>query len=145
MVEEPSNFTFTIIQSNKLSRETRRSAKPLLRKGIMATWHQRMAHAHKEALQHLPEATTGIQITNINTYQGEKSLCKDCKITHVIKQTSRRLMITATEPFERVHFNLINMEHGLNEDRWVTHFYDEATRMHAVYTHRVKNDCVNAV
>ncbi len=104
-----------------------------------------MAHVNEDALRHLPKAATGVEITNISTYQGEGTPCEDCRIAHAPRQVSRRPMMTATEPFERVHFDLIDMECGLNEDRWVTHFYDEATRMHAVYTHRVKSDCVNAV
>ena len=53
--------------------------------------------------------------------------------------------MTAVKPFERVYFDLIDMEHGTNGERCITHFYDEATRMHIVYTYTIKSDCINAV
>jgi hypothetical protein len=121
-----------------------RSAQPLLQKGSMDLWHQRMGHTHIDALKHLPEAVTGIKITGIDADHRSKAACETCKISHAPQQISRRPMMTVTKLFERVHFDLIDMEHGTNGERWITHFYDEATRMHIVYTHMIKSDCINA-
>jgi hypothetical protein len=127
------------------TKETRRSAKPLLLKGNMDIWHRRMAHTHIGALRHLSEAVTGIEIDDLDANHDIKQPCEDCKLANAPQQISRRPMMTATTPMERVHFDLIEMRLGLNGDKWITHFYDEATRMHFVITHQRKSECVDAI
>jgi hypothetical protein len=97
------------------------------------------------ALRHLSEAVTGIEIDDLDANHDIKQPCEDCKLANAPQQISRRPMMTATTPMERVHFDLIEMRLGLNGDKWITHFYDEATRMHFVITHQRKSECVDAI
>jgi hypothetical protein len=54
----------------------------------MDIWHQRIAHTYVGALQHLPEAVTGIEIDDLDTNYDIKQLCKDCKLANALQQIS---------------------------------------------------------
>lgn len=97
--------------------DNRQSAKPLLLKGNIDLWHQRMAHTHIDTLRHLPEAVTGVKIDDLDENHDFKQPCKDCKLANASQQISRRPMMAATAPLERIHFNLIEMRPGLNGDK----------------------------
>jgi hypothetical protein len=107
-----------------------RSAQP--RPDSIATadvWHRRLGHAGPEALAHLSTAVTGAKLKGPLTID-----CEACSLSKAHKQISRRPAPRAEKPFEKVHFDLIQMTEGFNGDRWILHFLDDRTRMNFVYT-----------
>ncbi|KAI9037493.1 uncharacterized protein KD926_000288 [Aspergillus affinis] len=124
--------------------DSRRSARPHILKGNTDLWHRRMAHLHWDALRHLPEAAQGVKIDDFRAKQHDDPKCEVCRHSEAPRQTSRRSMMTAQAPLQRVHFDLIQMKPALNGDQWISHFYDENTRFHNVFSHRLKNGCVGA-
>lgn len=121
----------------------KKSEKPLILSGDRDLWHQRMGHLSHEAVGHLPEASTGV--TLLDTDRTSVQPCETCILSNSIQQISRRPATRETEPFKRVHFDLIQMNEAFNGDRWCTHLYDEATHSHAVYTSARKNGVVEAL
>jgi hypothetical protein len=95
-------------------------------------WHQRLGHAGPDALEHL-SAVIGAKLKGPSTME-----CEDCSLSKAHKQISRRTTPRALIPFEKVHFDLIQMSEGYNRDEWILHFLDDATRMNFVYTLPVK-------
>ncbi|CBF74296.1 uncharacterized protein ANIA_04289 [Aspergillus nidulans FGSC A4] len=116
------------------------SSKPLILAGNTDIWHKQFGHLNHEAIRHLPNAVKGIQIDDVEPPRS----CETCKYSSAPRQISRRPANRATQAFERVHFDLIEFNKAWNGDRWCTHFYDEFTHMHFVYTHGKKNGCVDA-
>lgn len=104
-----------------------------------------MGHTYINALRHLLEAASDIEITDIDADYWSKPPCETCKISHAPQQISRRPMITVSELFERVHFDLIDMQYEYNKSKWIIYFYDKATRNHFTYSYMVKSNCVNGV
>jgi hypothetical protein len=71
--------------------------------------------------------------------------CETCILSSRDQQISRRSAERETEPFRRVHFDLIQLIKAFNGDRWCIHLYDEATRNHVVYTSGRKNRIAEAL
>jgi transposase InsO family protein len=73
--------------------------------------------------------------------------CEACSLSKAHKQISRRPASRAKEPFEKVHFDLIQMTEGFNGDKWILHFLDDKTRMNFVYTlpDRTQNSVLTTV
>ncbi|CEL02103.1 hypothetical protein ASPCAL03275 [Aspergillus calidoustus] len=121
----------------------KQSKKPLILDGDIDLWHQRMGHLNYEALEHLPEASTGVKMLNRGS-MGFQS-CETCILSSADQQISRRSAERETEPFRRVHFDLIQLTEAFNGDRWCIHLYDEATHNHVVYTSGRKNGIAEAL
>jgi transposase InsO family protein len=93
-------------------------------------WHQRLGHVGPDVLEHLSAPVTGVKLTD-----GPSTIqCEACSTGKMHKVVSRRATPRATTPFERVHFDLIQMTEGFNGDKWILHFLDDATRMNFIYT-----------
>ncbi|KAI9038951.1 uncharacterized protein KD926_010051 [Aspergillus affinis] len=90
------------------------------------------------------KAAQGVKIDDFRAKQHEDLKSEVCRYSEAPRQTSRYSMMTAQVPLQRVHFDLIQMEPALNGDQWISHFYDENTRFHNVFSHRLKNGCVGA-
>jgi transposase InsO family protein len=119
------------------------SSKLVVLKGDMKRWHDRYGHISFEALEKLPAAVQGIKMTDISTRESfREASCHTCRTAKADRQISQRDARRATEPFRRVHFDLITINPGLNGHRYVTHLYKEVTGMHFAYTHYQKNECV---
>ena len=121
----------------------RKSEKPLLLTGNKDIWHQQMGHLSLEAVGHLPDASTGMELLDVDRTSSQ--LCETCVLSSANQQISRRSTERETEPFKRVHFDLIQMNEAFNGDRWCTHLYDEATHSHVVYTSARKNGVIEAL
>jgi hypothetical protein len=63
---------------------------------------RRMAHTQVDVLRHLPEAVAGIKIDDLDVNHDFKKPCEDCKLANAPQQISRRPMMTATTPLDRV-------------------------------------------
>jgi GAG-pre-integrase domain/Subtilase family len=98
-------------------------------------WHQRLGHIGPEALEHLPTAVTGAELTD-----GPSTIqCEACSTSKAHKLVSRRPVPRADTPFERVHLDLIQMTEGFNGDKWVLHFLEDIMRLNFVYTLATKS------
>ena len=116
------NAVLAVKKYKKKSKDTRVSAaSPNL-------WHDRLAHCGPEVIEHLPTAMTGVKVTS----GPSATECNTCGVGKVHNLISRRLARRANAPFERIHWDLIEMEEGYNEDRYVSHLLDDRTRMNPV-------------
>ena len=59
--------------------------------------------------------------------------CEVCKLSNAKKIISRRTRARSEIPFERVYYDLIQVEPRLSDISWVLHFQDDYTRMNFVY------------
>ena len=100
--------------SKKLSKK---SSKPLPSSAPSDIWHRRLGHVSMEAVNHLSNALTGVNVTEQQSSPNVlPSPCEVCAIANLQHQVSRRPAQRATEPFERVHFDLIQMTRAYNGD-----------------------------
>ncbi|KAF3352311.1 Cholinesterase [Verticillium dahliae VDG1] len=67
-------------------------------------WHERLAHAHPEAIQQLPYSCTGVGVKGPTTFE-----CESCGVAKSKKIVSRRQpTYTTTNPFERVNLDFFS-------------------------------------
>ena len=71
--------------------------------------------------------------------------CETCSVSKATEVISRRPSPRATTPFERVHFDMIQMIEGYDGSKWVTHFLDDYTKMNFVYTQKKKGQITDTV
>jgi GAG-pre-integrase domain len=119
-----------VLEYNEPAAFIARTAQP--RPDSIATadiWHRRLGHAGLEALEHLSTAVTGARLKGPMTIDYEA-----CSLSKAHKQISRRPASRVKKPFEKVHFDLIQMTEGFNGDKWILHFLDDKTKMNFVYT-----------
>src|SRR2546423_14659009 len=84
-----------------------RPAKPRPESGATAG-HQRLRHAGPDALEYLSTAVTGARLKGLTTVE-----CKDCSLSKAHQQVSRRPTPRTKTPFEKVHFDLIQMTEAI--------------------------------
>src|SRR5256885_611961 len=96
-------------------------------------WHRWMGHLHLDAIKKLPDAVRGVKIKEKNS-RPEGALCSECQGATASQQISRVPPQRASKPFERVHFDLIQLEPAYNGDQWVLHFIDDFSSMNFTKT-----------
>lgn len=123
------------------------SSKPVVSKASADIWHRRLGHLYAGQLDKLAKMVDGMEIKGpiLPTKDHDPELCETCQLTKARRQISRRVVGRSYGRFGRVHFDLVQISEGYNGDRWMTHFYVEGIRLHAVYTHRRKNGVQKAV
>lgn len=114
-----------------------------VKSGTTRDWHQLLAHAADNTIQHLQQAAEGVEITD----KTKVPLTNDCSTCTVSKayqviSTSLRKSEDSDEPFYRVIYNLIPISAGLNRYRWVSHLACAKTDFHIVDTHRLKSEAI---
>jgi hypothetical protein len=95
----------------------------------MDTWHARLGHIRKEALEHVPQAVEGVALSTHN-FERTTDLCPECQLGQAHQQISRIPTWRGSYPFEKIHFDLIHMEEAFNTDTWVAHFYCDYSAYH---------------
>jgi hypothetical protein len=99
----------------KSSQRTPTSLKAVVLKGDMHHWHNQYRHISFKALEKLPTAVKGIKMTDLLTRElFREAGCHTCRLSKADQQISRQDARRATEPFRRVHFDLITVDPGLN-------------------------------
>lgn len=113
------------------------------RQGTARDWHQLLAHAADDAIQHLPQATKGVKITNKKKVPSTNK-CETCALSkaHQIISRSTFKSEDSDKPFHRVTYDLIPIASAINQHKWVSHIACAKTDFHIVGTHRNKNDAV---
>jgi hypothetical protein len=106
-------------------------------------WHVRLGHVHNDVVRHLEDGTVGVKVTP--SPQVDESICEPCRILKASRQISRREIIRAKEPFEEVHFDMIQMTEAYNSHVWATHFICCATGWNVLYTSPHKNQLVDHI
>lgn len=107
-------------------------------------WHQILGHAGQEAIQHLPSATDGAELSDVST---DTSICEVCQLAKAKQVISRRTEHAepTQSPFDRVSYDLIPMAEANNGDKWISHFKCYQTGMNHIYTHPKKSDANEVV
>lgn len=110
-----------------------------VRKGTTTEWHQLLAHASNEAVQHLQQAAEGVEITNKDQVPPTNK-CDECALSkaHRIVSRSSEKSETSSKPFYRITYDLIDMTTALNKHKWISHVACSETNFHMVYTHASK-------
>ena len=120
---------------------SKKSSKPLVSTASKDIWHRRLGHVSMDAIEHLPDALSGVQVVRSQTLpKSSTSPCEGCAVANLQHQISRRPAQRASRPFERVHFDLIQMNRAYNGDEWAMHFMCDKVRSHYGYTFRKKSD-----
>ena len=97
-------------------------------------WHQRFGHCGPRVLEEIGNALTGVKLKGPSTCE-----CEVCAVSKMHKIVSRRPRDRATTPFQKVHWDLVYHEvEGWNKEWYTSHFQDDCTRFHIVYTIRDK-------
>ncbi|KAF1980574.1 hypothetical protein K402DRAFT_305048, partial [Aulographum hederae CBS 113979] len=96
-------------------------------------WHERLGHARREVLLHLPRTSIGIAPFG-SKFERETTLCRACAMGNNKQQISRVPPSKGNYPFEKTHFDLIHLEEAFNVDKYVLHFYCAYSGYHIAYT-----------
>ena len=119
---------------------SKKSSKPLVSTASKDIWHRRLGHVSMDAIEHLPDALSGVQVVRSQTLpKSSTSPCEGCAVANLQHQISRRPAQRASRPFERVHFDLIQMNRAYNGNEWAMHFMCDKVRSHYGYTFRKKS------
>ena len=114
-------------------------------------WHQMLAHAFSEVIQHLEASAEGVKISdkdakgNINVPKTNE--CESCALSkaHRVISRSPDNAETFTKPFYRVTYDLMQLTPALNKDEWISHFACHATDFNMVFTHQRKSEAIRIV
>ncbi|KAG4253841.1 hypothetical protein FPRO03_14238 [Fusarium proliferatum] len=115
-----------------------KSRTPQVAIASMDTWHARLGHIRKEALEHMPQAVEGVALGTRN-FERKSELCPECQLGQAYQQISRITPWRGTYPFEKIHLDLIDMEEAFNADSWVAHFYCDYSAYHISFNLPNKN------
>ena len=110
-------------------------------KGTIERWHQRMGHLHEEAIKKLPQSVNGVVLDQSKSI----GTCEVCRTSQAPQKISRRTPERATRPFQKVHFDLIQLNEGYNHDNWAIHFLEDLSRFNFVYTMHDKGETTAVV
>ncbi|KAF1987144.1 hypothetical protein K402DRAFT_310467, partial [Aulographum hederae CBS 113979] len=103
-------------------------------KASLDIWHDRLGHARREALLHLPQSSIGVAPFPSSNFERETDLCRTCALANNKQQISRVPPSRGSYPFEKSHFDLIYLETAFNADKYILHFYCAFSGYHLTYT-----------
>nr|QCF41193.1 CcxB [Bipolaris sorokiniana] len=118
--------------TKKTSRDARTSTASL------DVWHARLGHIRKEAIQRVPHAVQGVQLSTTN-FEREAELCQVCELSQAHRQILRTPTWKGSYPFEKVHLDLIDMDEAFNADSWIVHFYCDYAAYHISFNSSSKS------
>ncbi|KAG6995781.1 hypothetical protein G7Y79_00042g078860 [Physcia stellaris] len=117
-----------------------------VRQGSTLEWHQLLAHANNDAIQHLQEAAEGVELTNKDKVPLTNK-CEECALSkaHRIVSKSPVKSETSDKPFYRITYDLIDMTTALNKHKWISHVACSETGFHMIYTHESKGQATEVL
>ena len=112
-------------------------------------WHQMLAHASNDAIQHLQVSAEGVKIANLAAAPtipktNEYETCALSKMHRIISSSAENAE-TAALPFHRIAYDLIPLNPSYNKDEWVSHFACHWTDFNMVFTYPKKSDATRIV
>ena len=115
--------------------------KPVNKSGTTREWHQLLAHAGNDSIQHLAGAAEGVEITDKEKVPNMND-CEICVLSkaHRIVSRSSYKAETSSEPFFRITYDLMQMSTALNKEQWVSHVACSEKDFQMVYTHKNKSE-----
>jgi len=121
----------------------RRSRTPKTAVASMDTWHARLGHIRKEALEHMPQAVEGAALSTRN-FLRTSDLCPECQLGQAHQRPSKLPTWKGSYPFEKIHLDLIHMEEAFNLDAWVVHFYCDYSAYHISFNlpHKTQEELI---
>lgn len=128
-----------VLENNKIAPKEAASFTTSTRASSTQDWHQLLAHANNEAIQHLTTAAEGVELTDKEPVP-KTNKCEECALSKAHKLVSRSpdKSETSDKPFFRINFDLIAMTTAMNKDQWISHIACYATGFHMIYTHPSK-------
>jgi len=117
----------------------KRSAMPKFSVRTKELWAARYGHPSEDVIRHIPEAVTGVEITNLHApkpLRGEpKPLDEIRELANAKEKISRRTFVNCTRQFERLFWDMVFIStEGYNGHNILSHFYDPYTHLHLVET-----------
>lgn len=127
---DPTKFAATSMRTIPTSISAYGAAgKSKIRAESYECWHNRMGHIGAPALTHLTSFTQDVSIIKSDTIFATTS-CESCQISNVRQQISRVPQGRSQTPFEKLHFDLIQLAPNQQEERYVIHFVDDYSSFH---------------
>jgi hypothetical protein len=105
--------------------------------------HQALGHPGPKIIDKIPGAVQGLRIKPDSAPAPSTIDCDTCSRTKATEIVSRRTTVedpTNGKPFDRVCWDMIQLEPAFNGDKWVSHFYCTDHLFHLVYTHARKSE-----
>ena len=112
----------------------------IVRQESIVEWHQLLAHASNDAIQHLQEVAEEMKLTNKNKMLLTNK-CEECalfKAHKIVFKFSAKSEIS-DKSFYRIIYDLIDMTTTLNKHKWISHVRCFETDFHMIYTHESKD------
>lgn len=116
------------------------------RKVSAEKWHQTLAHANPEVIQHLQANSEGVIVTQ-DSPAPSTTQCQACALAkaHKIISRSSSKEEDSTEPFFRLSYDLLQLQPAYNQDKWVSHFACLKTGFTFIFTHQDKSEAQEIV
>ena len=125
-IQQASAFAMTPKYYPKLS------ARPKKSEASAELWHLRTGHPGKDPIKHLKESTRGAIVHGDGLTTIE---CEACSLSKAHEIISRRPSDhPATQPFERVFFDIMHFTEAYNNHNFMHHLFDEYTKIHLIET-----------
>ncbi|KAG7007910.1 hypothetical protein G7Y79_00008g025480 [Physcia stellaris] len=146
IVRVPRVGAHYVLEDNRSRSEGVGTFAVIVRKGSTLEWHQLLAHANNDAIQHLQEAAEGVELTNKDKVPLTNK-CEKCALSkaHRIVSRSPEKSETSNKPFYRITYDLIDMTTALNKHQWISHVACSETGFHMIYTHESKGQATEVL
>ncbi|GES64853.1 integrase catalytic core [Aspergillus terreus] len=96
-------------------------------------------HVGHQPIEHLEECAQGVKVT---PSPEPTRIYKVCRLTKSFQQISRRPREVVNKPGYAIHMDIIHMEEGFNDDRYIVHYACRATGFHWIYTTKTKSAAI---
>ena len=112
--------------------------------GIIYNWHQLLAYAANNIIQHLAQAAKGVEISDYIKVPPTNK-CETCALSkaHQIISRSSRKSEDSEKPFYRIIYDLIPITTALNKYEYVLHLACAKIDFYLVYTYRYKSEALS--
>lgn len=109
-------------------------------------WHNILAHAGQETIQHLESSVEGISISG-NAAVPKTNECETCALSkaHQLISKSSNNSESNEAPFYRITYDLIPLSSAMNRHQWISHVACSTTDFHLVFTHTLKSEATTII
>ena len=127
-----------VLENNKKFEEMTAFA-TFIRADFTHDWHQLLAHANNEIIQHLTTAVEEMKFTDKKSVP-KTNKCEECAFfkAHKIVSRSFEKSETSKKSFFRITYDLVAMNTIMNKNQWISHVTCFTIGFHMIYTHSNK-------